>query len=245
MTFITAINQSTPSSDSQSRDPAKIMGKDDFLNLLVTQLQHQDPLNPAESTEFTAQLAQFSSLEQLNNINDNLKNMELFQTSVTNSQAVSYIGKEITAKGNTVQLESGHPVNCQFELEANAALAVINVYNVQGGFVKSFETGPLDYGRQYAAWDGTDRYGNPVSGGLYRFEVQAVDANNQNINVTPLMSSVVTGVSFKDHTVSLITGLQRIAIDDVIDISEMKTQLDNAGTLEMETKSNNYISGGL
>ena len=53
-----------------------IMGKDDFLNLLVAQLQHQDPLNPLEGTEFTAQLAQFTSLEQLNNINSNLESLQ-------------------------------------------------------------------------------------------------------------------------------------------------------------------------
>jgi len=50
---------------------AGAMGKDDFLNLLITQLQNQDPLNPTDSTEFTAQLAQFSSLEQLGNVNEN------------------------------------------------------------------------------------------------------------------------------------------------------------------------------
>ncbi len=245
MTMITPLDSTAASVDTQTDEPMKVLGKDDFLNLLVTQLQHQDPLNPAESTEFTAQLAQFSSLEQLNNINDNLKNMELFQTSVANSQAVSYIGKEITARGNSVQLESGQPVECHFELADHAALAVISVYDAGGGFVKSFETGPLDSGRQSAAWDGTDRNGNPVSRGLYRFEVQAVNANNQNVNVTPLMRSVVTGVSFKDHTVDILTGLQRIAIDDVVDISEVKTQPDTTVTLDIETKSNNYISGGL
>jgi flagellar basal-body rod modification protein FlgD len=183
-------------------------------------------------------------LEQLNNINDNLKNMELFQTSMTNSQAVSYIGKEITAKGNTVQLESGRPAECQFELEANAALATISVYDVNGGFVKSFETGPLNSGRQSAAWDGTDRNGNPVSEGLYRFEVQAVDADNQDLSVTPLMSSVVTGVSFKDQIASLITGLQTIAIDDVIAVSEGQSQPDSV-TPEIENNSNELINGGL
>ena len=244
MTLITPTDSNTLSAETQSSAPIKILGKDDFLNLLVTQLQHQDPLNPAESTEFTAQLAQFSSLEQLNNINDNLKNMELFQASVTNSQAVSYIGREITSRGNSVQLESGQPAECQFELEANAALAVISVYNANGGFVKSFETGPLDSGRQSAVWDGTDRNGNPVSEGLYSFEVQAVDADNQALSVTPLMSAVVTGVSFKNQSASLITGLETIAIDDVIAVSEVQSQSDTV-TPEIETNSNELINGGL
>ena len=244
MISITPIDASAPRAETQTSSPAKVLGKDDFLNLLVAQLQHQDPLNPAESTEFTAQLAQFSSLEQLNNINDNLKNMELFQTSMTNSQAVSYIGKEITAWGNTVQIEGGRSAECHFELADSAALAAISVYDVSGAFITSFETGPLSSGRQSAAWDGTDRNGNPVAPGLYRFEVQAVDADNQAVRATPLMSAVVTGVSFKDQMASLITGLQTIAIDDVIAVSEVQSQPDTVIS-EIETNSNELINGGL
>jgi len=244
MTSISAIDSTTTGVDTQSNAPAKILGKNDFLNLLVAQLQHQDPLNPAEGTEFTAQLAQFSSLEQLNNINDNLENMELFQTSITNSQAVSYIGKEITAQGNSVQLESGRPAECHFELDAPAALAAITVYDASGGFVKSFETGPLSSGRQSAVWDGTDNNGNSAAPGNYRFEAQAVDTNNQSIDVTPLISSIVTGVSFKNQIASLITGLQTIAIDDVIDVSEVAAQTDNAAT-QAEIIDNKPLNGGL
>jgi flagellar basal-body rod modification protein FlgD len=244
MTSISAADSTTPNLDTPTSAPVKILGKDDFLSLLVAQLQHQDPLNPAEGTEFTAQLAQFSSLEQLSNINDNLENMELFQTSMTNSQAVSYIGKEITAQGNSVQLEIGQPAECHFELDANAALAAITVYDANGGFVKSFETGPLNSGRQSAVWDGTDNNGNSVSPGLYSFEAQAADANNENIDVTPLISAVVTGVSFKNQTASLITELQTIAIDDVINVSEVVAQTDKAAA-QAEIIDNKPLNGGL
>jgi len=59
---ITAINTNTIPGSGSPQSTTDVLGKDDFLQLLVTQLQNQDPLNPMDSTEFTAQLAQFSSL---------------------------------------------------------------------------------------------------------------------------------------------------------------------------------------
>ena len=74
---VDGINAAGISDNSLSASQPNILGKDDFLTLLVTQLQHQDPLNPQDSTEFTAQLAQFSSLEQLGNVNDKLEYLKL------------------------------------------------------------------------------------------------------------------------------------------------------------------------
>jgi flagellar basal-body rod modification protein FlgD len=241
MTPITAIDSTATASDARSSASMKIMGKNDFLNMLIVQLQHQDPLNPADSTEFTAQ---FSSLEQLSNINDNLKNMTQFQASLTHSQAVSYIGKQITASGNGLQLKDGQAAPCHFDLAASAAMTAISVYDATGGFVNSFETGSLGPGRQSATWNGMDLDGNRMPPGVYRFEIQAVDATNQSIKATPLMSAVVTGVSFKDNTAHLITELQTVAIDDVISVSEVKPQPDTV-TPEIETNPNKHINGGL
>ena len=73
----------------------EIMGKDDFLKLFVCQLKHQDPLKPMDSTEFTAQLAQFSSLEQLYNMNDNLKDIVAYQGSLNNGLSAGFIGRQV------------------------------------------------------------------------------------------------------------------------------------------------------
>ncbi|MBE9544151.1 MAG: flagellar hook assembly protein FlgD, partial [Proteobacteria bacterium] len=156
--------------------PTKEMDRDAFLNLLITQLQNQDPLNPTDSTEFTAQLAQFSSLEQLGNVNDNLKQLQNFQASINNSQAVSLIGKEIMANGNSFQLTDGRPAGCDFEIDENAAVVVVSIYDHTGEFVTSFEGQNLSAGQQTLYWDGTDKNGNPAAPGNYTFEVMAADA---------------------------------------------------------------------
>ena len=241
MTPITPIDPTASAAPSSAS--VNILGKDDFLNMLIAQLQHQDPLNPADSTEFTAQLAQFSSLEQLSNIHVSLENMEQFQASLTHSQAVSYIGKEIAATGNGLQLKEDQAATCRLDLEANAAMTAISVYDATGGFVNSFETGPLGAGRQSATWDGLDLNGNKMPPGVYQFEIQAVDAANQNVTVTPLMGALVTGVSFKDNTAYLISELQTVAIDDVIDVSEAPP-LPTAVAVYPETNSNQQSNGG-
>jgi len=71
------------------------LGKDAFLNLLVTQLQHQDPLEPASDTEYIAQMAQFSSLEQLQNLND----------SFSSFKAYELVGKNVSASANGSVME--------------------------------------------------------------------------------------------------------------------------------------------
>ena len=81
-TGTTATNTTTTKSTNSSSS----LGKDDFLKLLVTQLQTQDPMNPMDDTQFISQMAQFTSLEQMKNMN----------TSVQMTQATSYIGKQGT-----------------------------------------------------------------------------------------------------------------------------------------------------
>jgi len=80
---------------SSAVPPKQELGKDDFLRLFTTQLKAQDPLNPMDSTQFTAQLAQFSSLEQLTNINTQLTSLLQFQSSQQNATATGLIGKQV------------------------------------------------------------------------------------------------------------------------------------------------------
>jgi flagellar basal-body rod modification protein FlgD len=199
---------------------SKSMGKEAFLTLLIAQLQHQDPLNPADSTEFTAQLAQFSSLEQLSNVNENLNALRLYQASINNAQAVSFIGKEVVANGKTLEMKSGQPAACEFELGAAAQRVVVSIYDAAGNFVADFQQTAVTAGKHNLAWDGRDRNGNSVADGMYTFEVQAEGANGEKVAVTTHSKGTVTGVTFEDDVTYLVVGGGRIAIGDVTQVNE-------------------------
>jgi len=196
------------------------LGKDDFLNLLVAQLQNQDPLEPMDSTAFTSQLAEFSSLEQLSNVNENLEYLQMYQASINNAQAVSFIGKNIDALGNSIQLASGETEEIHFELSNNSSSVFINIYDEAGSLVKYIENGPLGEGKQSVEWDGTDNGGNPLPEGIYKFEVMAVNANGDKVQTATYISDRVTGVTFKNGVTYLLAGGMKIPIGDVIEVSE-------------------------
>jgi flagellar basal-body rod modification protein FlgD len=213
------LNPVTTGSTELAVSKSSVLGKEDFLNLLITQLQNQDPLNPTDSTEFTAQLAQFSSLEQLSNVNDNLEQLQNFQASTNNSQAVLLLGKVITANGNFLQLTDGEPIGCDFSLDRDAAAVVVNIYDNTGEFVKAFDSENLSAGRHTLVWDGTDRNGNPAKDGIYSFEILAADANGQDVNVTTFFTGTIDTVTFENNTPFLISGGQKIALGDVIQVA--------------------------
>lgn len=245
----TALDSSNSVAVGLSAPQSNVLGKDDFLNLLITQLQNQDPLNPTDSVEFTAQLAQFSSLEQLGNVNENLVELKNFQASINNSQAVSLIGKTITANGNFIQLTGAGPVNCDFSLDDDAALVVVSIYDGSGEYVTAFESKNLTAGQNTLNWDGTDKNGNRVSAGNYTFEILAADANGRDIKATTYFTGPVDKVTFENNTSFLSAGNQKIALGDVIQVAapEKAKNADPAASnpVNSESQSSNaFINGG-
>jgi flagellar basal-body rod modification protein FlgD len=244
-----AIDSSTSGGALLGTAQSNVMGKDDFLNLLITQLQNQDPLNPTDSTEFTAQLAQFSSLEQLGNVNENLTELKHFQASINNSQAVALIGKAITAAGNSIQLTGDGPVPCDFSLNDDATVVVANIYDSSGKFVTDFESRNLSAGEHAMFWDGTDNQGNPMPNGNYTFEILAADAKGREIGSTTFFSGTVERVTFENDTSYLISGNQKIALEDVVEVAGAKKaeaigNPDSDSADSQTPSSNQLINGG-
>jgi flagellar basal-body rod modification protein FlgD len=196
----------------------KIVGKDDFLHLLVAQLKSQDPLNPMDSTGFTAQLAQFSSLEQLQNINTTLNAMGISQSVSTNSQAVGFIGKTVTAVGNSVEISDRQAQPIQIDLSRDAYGSYVKIYDVYGNFVRQIEKGSLPAGQHSIAWDGRDYLGGSSPDGVYRFEVSAIDELGNSVYVTHYASGVVTGVTFRGGQAYLQCGNHELAMSNVVKV---------------------------
>jgi flagellar basal-body rod modification protein FlgD len=243
------ISSSASNGAVMSATQANVMGKDDFLNLLITQLQNQDPLNPTDSTEFTAQLAQFSSLEQLGNVNENLMELKQFQAATNNSQAVALIGKAITAAGNSILLSDDGPVPCNFHLADDAAVVMATIYDGTGKYVTSFEGQNVPAGQQSLFWDGRDDQGNRVADGPYTFEILAADAKGRDVGATTYFSGLVDRVTFEDNTSYLISGAQKVALADVIEVAAVQKVADtgnpNPDPADSQTQSSNpLINGG-
>ena len=217
MTISGVTPTSSQNASSVNKAPGEL-GRDDFLNLLVTQLQYQDPLNPMDSADFTAQLAQFSSLEQLTNMNEQLEALTSAQSSLNNSQAVTYIGRTVLSKGNAILIDGSTVDPLQVSLDEPAAEVFVSVYDATGALRSTFSTDAMAAGRGTIEWDGMDMDDNPLPDGHYRFEVTAVNGAGNEIDVSPMSSGRVSGVSFNGGEASLVVNGQFVSLDSIIEV---------------------------
>ncbi len=197
------------------------LGKEDFLNLLLKQLSYQDPLNPLDSTEFTAQLAQFSSLEELNNINDTLEEVLAFQHSMQNAAVTNLIGKTVQVPGNTTYLEDAAYIH--YGLLEEAASVEISIFNGVGKLIRSENLGPHTAGNNSYLWDGKDSFGNKMPEGTYIFEIEALDSSGNQIETVTSSSGDVTGVVYKNgDTYLVLNGRSNVHLNDIQTIEERR-----------------------
>lgn len=190
---------------------------DTFLTLLTAQLKNQDPLEPLDTNEFTQQLVQYSSVEQSIETNKNLETLINMQKTGAGNTAVGYMGRQVTALGDTTTLANG-TASWSYAFERNADAVSITVSDSSGRTVYS-TTGNKAAGVHTFTWDGRDSSGRPLPDGAYSISVAARDDKKAAIPVATGIDGVVTGVTLAgDEPLLAINGVT-VRLSDILSIS--------------------------
>ena len=180
------------------------LGRDAFLRLLLTQLQHQDPIDPVKNEDFVAQLAQFSSLEQLQSINRALSSdqnraatLEV-QRAVESNTAVGLIGKEVEIPADVFDYDGAGTVRLGYHLEGPADRVDLRILDADGQAVRTLtETNP-EAGNASLLWDGKDSEGRHVPAGTYHVVPTAVNGQGDSVDISAALAGTVLGVRYEE-----------------------------------------------
>lgn len=223
MSFISPI-ATDASGKAKTTGGTQSLGKDDFLHLLVTKLQNQDPLKPMDDEGFIAQLAQFSSLEQMNNISDGISNLNKYSLlqmqSMTNASAAGLIGKEVKADYSGVYLEDGKSANITFTASENANKIDFTIKDAAGNVITTISKTNTGSGVGTITWDGTDDRGNRVASGYYTVEATATRASGTTFKPELSLTGKVSKVLFKDGNAFVSVEGVDVPLTDITSVGE-------------------------
>jgi flagellar basal-body rod modification protein FlgD len=188
---------------------------DTFLQILTTQLKNQNPLDPLDTNQFTQQLVQFTSVEQQLKTNDFLEAMMSASQNASNAEAVSYVGKVVTAEGVKAELVDGQ-AKWNFGVEKAASItATVKDKNGNVVFVKQ---GNVNQGETIFTWDGIGSDGQRKPDGTYSISVVGKDSDGKIVNVATEMTGEVTGVDFSGSEPVLMVGTARVNLSNVLSV---------------------------
>lgn len=178
----------------------------DFLTLLTTQLQNQDPTSPMDTAQFTNQLVGFSEVEQQLKSNADLDKLVTAATNNQTQLGLSYMGLDVSVQGNQFGFDPStqSAVTVGYTLPASAVSNKISVLDSNSNVVYT-TTGSLNKGSNTFTWNGQETNGTTAPAGNYTVQVSAMDANNTPIATTTLVPGQVTGMqTASDGTVQLV-----------------------------------------
>lgn len=191
---------------------------DNFLLLLTTQLENQDPLSPLDTNQFTEQLVQFSAVEQAISTNSKLDELIAVQSANLMTDSLGYLGKTVEIEGTQLDL-TGDGATIVYDLAANAQDTSIEILGASGQVLRTLD-GPGDLGRNEVVWDGTDSRGNALPEGSYSFAVSAVDQSGDTVALTQGSIGTVSGVEVVDGLINLSVGEMDISISQIMAVRE-------------------------
>ncbi len=202
------------SSSSSSANPLVSLSSNfnDFLNMLLTQLQNQDPTDPMNTDQFTSELVQFTSVEQQINTNNSLSKLLQLTQGEELLQSSQMVGKTVLVNSNQLPLQNGQ-ATLQFTAPAAEPVAIA-IYNSAGQQVNTV-TLNATAGTNTWTWNGTDANGNTVPDGAYTVSVYGGAQGATPTALTFAVEGTVTGVSAQNGTVNIEMGSASTSMSNV------------------------------
>lgn len=196
---------------NQKHKPAeqKKLGQEDFMDLMLTQMNNQDPFKPMENGEFLTQMAQFSAVSGLKDIKESFQGLADTMQSNQALQAASMVGRKVLVPGNDFRINSDagskpFEVQASVDLKTATDTLLVNIKNSKGEVVKEINLGARSPGKIDFKWDGKIDKGNDFTEGsdeaemslpgTYKIEAYA-DVENEKQAAETLVYDMVDSVS--------------------------------------------------
>ena len=200
------------------------LGKDDFLQLLVTKLQNQDPLKPMDDEDFIAQLAQFSSLEQMSNIAEAIAEANQLgyvqMQSLNNAMAAGFVGKDVKATYSGIYIEGDNSPRISYTMPNYAGEVKFTIKDEAGNVVATLTQEEVSPGSHTITWDGKDDLGNRVAEGYYFVEAVATDASGDTFTPDLSLVGTVEAIIYRNGLAYLRVQGVEIPLGDITAIGE-------------------------
>lgn len=168
--------------------------RENFMTLLITQLQNQDPLNPMENAEMTSQLAQINTVSGIEELNSTLEGITGQIDAGHTLQAIGLIGQGVLVPGDRILVGEEGTTPFGIELGSSAEQVVVTIRDGAGQVSRSLDVGPMQAGVESFEWDGKLENGEMAPEGAYHVSVEAM-AGESGVPATALNYAVVNGVS--------------------------------------------------
>jgi flagellar basal-body rod modification protein FlgD len=182
-----------------------------FLTLLTTQLQHQNPLDPLDTNQFTQQLVQFAGIEQQLKSNEQLKSLVEIEKSAQATQALVYVGSNVAVDGSKAQFDKSATWNFHSDKNTSATITITNSAG-QTAYTGNFS---LKEGNSSFVWDGKGNDGVQWPAGTYTLTATGKDSSGNNVAISTEVQGVVDSVDLTASPPLLSIGGQTYTTDKI------------------------------
>lgn len=187
----------------------------EFLQLLTTQLQNQDPLSPMDSNEFTNQLVQFSQVEQQINSNQKLDDLVALQLNNAITTSLGYVGLDVSYISAEIAYDGETPSPIRYSLSAPATTSKINIFDEENNLIYSGDA-QNSAGVHEFEWDGKDLLGQDVEAGTYIVSIDSLDAEDNVVQTTTVVTGRVKGIEQQNGVVYALVGDRAVATTAIL-----------------------------